>query len=62
VWDDLNRTRRALMEVLGGMDERQLAPRYPFPWGVEGTPYDWLGVFVGHDREHARDFDLEGGD
>ena len=62
VWDDLSRTRRTLMEVLRGMDEEQLAPRFPFPWGVEGTPYDWLGVFVGHDREHARDFNLGGGD
>jgi hypothetical protein len=61
VWDDLHRTRRTLMEVLRGVDESQLAPRFPFPWGVEGTPYDWLSVFVGHDREHARDFDLGGG-
>jgi hypothetical protein len=61
VWDDLGRVRQALLDVLGGMDEAQLAPRFPFPWGVEGTPYDWLAVFVGHDREHARDFDLGGG-
>jgi uncharacterized damage-inducible protein DinB len=62
VWDDLHRMRRTLMEVLRGVDESLLAPSFPFPWGVEGTPYDWLSVFVGHDREHARDFDLGGGD
>lgn len=62
VWDDLTQGRQALMALLGGMEEAQLARRFDFPWGVEGTAYDWLGVFVEHDREHARDFHLGGGD
>ena len=35
------------------MDARALARRFRFPWGAEGTPYDWLCVYLMHDREHA---------
>ena len=59
VWDDLYGARRAMMDVLRGMAEEQLTITYPFPWGVEGTAYDWLSVYVGHDREHAREVKLE---
>jgi hypothetical protein len=62
VWQDLTQGRQALMALLGGMEETQLARRFGFPWGVEGTAYDWLGVFVEHDREHAHDFYLGEGD
>lgn len=62
VWHDLHRSRQTMMEVLGEMSENHLTTTFPFPWGVEGTAYDWLGVYVGHDREHAREMNLEGGD
>lgn len=55
VWDDLHAARRVLLEVLGTMDEGQLAQTFPFPWGPTGTPYEWVGVYSAHDREHARD-------
>jgi predicted RNase H-like HicB family nuclease/uncharacterized damage-inducible protein DinB len=58
VWDDLHRSRQAMMEVLGEMSEGQLTRTFPFPWGAEGTAYDWLGVYMGHDREHAREMSL----
>jgi hypothetical protein len=55
VWDDLHAARRAFLEVLNGMSEAELARSFPFAWGEEGSPYQWCAVFVGHDREHARD-------
>jgi hypothetical protein len=55
VCDDLHAARQALLEISTGMGEALMARSFPFPWGEEGTPYQWLGVFFAHDREHARD-------
>jgi hypothetical protein len=55
VWEDLHTTRRSLLTVLEEMGETELSQRFAFPWGPEGTPYQWATVFFAHDREHARD-------
>jgi predicted RNase H-like HicB family nuclease/uncharacterized damage-inducible protein DinB len=55
VWEDLHTARRSLLKVLEEMAEAELAQGFPFPWGAEGTPYQWATVFFTHDREHARD-------
>ena len=55
VWADLHAVRAALVEVLGGMSQDDLARVFPFPWGEEGTACDWLNLYLAHDREHARD-------
>jgi uncharacterized damage-inducible protein DinB len=55
VWDDLHRARQAYLDVLDGMDPPQLGRVFPFPWGPEGTPYQWTCAFAHHDREHAKD-------
>ncbi len=55
VWDDLHRARRELVEVLQGMSQAELGRSFPFPWGPEGTPYEWICVYFDHDREHAQD-------
>jgi uncharacterized damage-inducible protein DinB len=58
-WDqvsaDLHETRSELAAVLKGMSEERIPRWYRFPWGARGTAYDWLVVFVTHDRDHARD-------
>jgi hypothetical protein len=53
IWDDLFAARRTLSTALEGMNEDSAQLRYGFPWGGEGTPFQWLGIFVEHDREHA---------
>jgi len=53
VWADWQETREALVEILGGMLQPDLSRSYHFPWGPEGTAYQWVAVFVDHDREHA---------
>jgi len=45
---------RALVEALGRMGGGDLGRRYPFPWGPQGTPYQWAEVFFDHDRSHAQ--------
>jgi hypothetical protein len=55
VWDDLQAIRQAFLETVQNASQAALARPYPFPWGIEGTPYQWVSVFVRHDRDHARD-------
>ncbi len=55
VWADLQDARQALLATLQGMEEPDLAHRLAFPWGDEGTPYQWLRIYLAHDREHAAD-------
>ncbi len=55
VWADLHAARQRLLDVLEGMSQDDLAPTFPFPWGPQGTPHEWLCVYVAHDREHAKD-------
>jgi hypothetical protein len=38
-----------------GMAQADLARSFRFPWGPEGTAYDWVSVYLTHDRDHARD-------
>ena len=54
VWGDFRAARRALVDALEGMGEGDLGRLYPFSWGPQGTPYQWVEVFVEHDRSHAR--------
>jgi uncharacterized damage-inducible protein DinB/predicted RNase H-like HicB family nuclease len=61
VWTDFHAAHKALLEILKGMSETDLARRFPFPWGPEGTPYQWVCIYVAHDRGHAGDLrDTEG--
>jgi uncharacterized damage-inducible protein DinB/predicted RNase H-like HicB family nuclease len=55
VWADLHAARRALLDVLEEMSQAELGRSFPFPWGPEGTPYQWIWVYFRHDREHAHD-------
>jgi hypothetical protein len=55
VWNNLQASRSALLDVLAAMDDAGLARTFPFPWGVEGTPYEWACVVLQHSRGHARD-------
>jgi len=54
VWSDFQETRQGLLEVLEGMSQAGLSRFYPFPWGPDGTPYQWVHVYFDHDRTHAR--------
>jgi len=54
-WEDLQGTRDQLLDVLRGMDQEKIDRSYRFPWGPEGTAYEWVRVFATHDREHAHD-------
>ena len=54
VWSDLHETRRALVKALEPMVQGDLSRLYQFPWGPEGTAYQWVAAFVEHDREHAQ--------
>jgi hypothetical protein len=60
VWEDLNTIRSDLLQVLAQMSSSLLARSFPFPWGVEGTAYEWVSVFVRHDRDHAADLRAAG--
>jgi hypothetical protein len=53
VWADLHAAREALLHVLGGMGQADLSRAFRFPWGPEGTCYQWVGVYLVHDRSHT---------
>jgi hypothetical protein len=53
VWAVLSQARKDLDEVLEDMGATALSRRFLFPWGSGGTAYDWLCVYLRHDREHA---------
>ncbi|MBN1811698.1 MAG: type II toxin-antitoxin system HicB family antitoxin [Anaerolineae bacterium] len=55
VWDDFHAAREAMVAVLSDMSQDDLARSFIFPWGQEGTAYQWVGVYVTHDWEHALD-------
>jgi uncharacterized damage-inducible protein DinB len=52
---DLHAARQALLDALQAVEPGLLGRRFPFPWGGEGTPVDWLAVYPAHDREHAEE-------
>jgi predicted RNase H-like HicB family nuclease/uncharacterized damage-inducible protein DinB len=53
VLQELHAARQALLDSLQAIEPCLLGQRFSFPWGGEGTPADWLGVYPIHDREHA---------
>lgn len=55
VWSELHATRTETVDALEAITLADLHKTYPFPWGGEGTAYDWVGVYVDHDWEHARE-------
>jgi len=46
--------RKALLEVLEGMSQADLARSFPSHWAPESTPCGWDCVCLAHDREHAQ--------
>jgi uncharacterized damage-inducible protein DinB len=54
-WTDLQGVRRSLVTILEDMSDEELAVCYSFPWGPQGTTFQWIRVFISHDREHADD-------
>jgi uncharacterized damage-inducible protein DinB/predicted RNase H-like HicB family nuclease len=59
IWADLHAARTALLETLERISQADLARSFALPWGPEGTAYQWVSVYISHDREHVRD--LRGG-
>ena len=57
VWADFTRNRAALLAVLDGMSEAELAQPYPASWSSHDLPaYAWLTVvLLDHDLEHTHD-------
>jgi hypothetical protein len=55
VWDDFHAAQEAMVAVLRDMTRDDLTRSFVFPWGPQGTAYQWVGVYVSHDREHALD-------
>jgi len=55
VWQDLQESGGALVDALEGMDEETLNRPFSTPWGARGSPYQWVLVYIDHDRTHARD-------
>ena len=52
---DLHAAREALLDALQALAPCFLGQKFPFPWGGEGTPVDWLSVYPAHDREHTEE-------
>ncbi len=55
VWADFYAAREALLKILEGMSQADLARSFPLPWGSKGTAYWSACVYIAHDREHAED-------
>jgi hypothetical protein len=53
VWADFHTAREAFLEALEEISQAGLARSFRFPWGPEGTAYEWAHVYMEHDREHA---------
>ena len=58
-WDDLRAAHEAMLEMLQGIDEEDLARSITFLLGAQGTAYRWVRIFVEHDLEHVRDLKEE---
>jgi hypothetical protein len=54
-WGDLHAVRNEMLETLAGTSQAVLEGSFLFPWVAQGTAYQWLTIFVGHDQEHAKD-------
>lgn len=55
VWQDFNRSRKALDDVFQQFPELFLKHTLVTPWGKEMPAYFWLTICFGHDHEHAAD-------
>jgi predicted RNase H-like HicB family nuclease/uncharacterized damage-inducible protein DinB len=55
LWAEFHATRVATVDALEAISVSDLNKTYPFPWGERGTAYQWVGVYVDHDWEHARE-------
>lgn len=53
VWEDLQNTRREMIDLLSDMTQIDLTTSYKVPWGGQNTPYGWAYICLEHDREHA---------
>jgi hypothetical protein len=53
VWQDFNRSRKALDDVFQPFPELFLSHTLVTPWGKEMPAYFWLTICFGHDHEHA---------
>jgi uncharacterized damage-inducible protein DinB len=53
VWADLHAAREVLLQVLEGMGQDDLGRSFRFPWGPGGTCYQWVSVYLVHDRSHV---------
>ncbi|MFC2030184.1 type II toxin-antitoxin system HicB family antitoxin [Chloroflexota bacterium] len=52
--------REALLSALQGVENDVLSQKFEFPWGGSGSVFDWAAIFVGHDRDHARELEPSG--
>lgn len=59
VWEDLDAARRAFVESVDALDPALLSRVHAFPWGGYGTAYDWISIYIAHDREHAEQLRFE---
>ncbi|MBN1485048.1 MAG: DinB family protein [Chloroflexia bacterium] len=55
VFSDLRSARQAFLAALEALEPSQFDKRYTAPWGGPITPYDWVCVYVEHERGHAYD-------
>ncbi len=53
VWQDFNRSRKALDDAFQQYPELFLSHTLVTPWGKEMPAYFWLTICFGHDHEHA---------
>jgi predicted RNase H-like HicB family nuclease/uncharacterized damage-inducible protein DinB len=52
-WDALIAARQALLQAIAELGPARWQQSLPFPWGGEGTVYQYLRAFQDHGREHA---------
>jgi predicted RNase H-like HicB family nuclease/uncharacterized damage-inducible protein DinB len=57
IWEDFHAARETMVAVLSEMPQDGLARSFVFPCGQEGTAYQWVGVYVTHDWEHAHNLE-----
>jgi hypothetical protein len=58
VWEELHAARRAFVEAVDALDPELLGKVHAFPWGGHGTAYNWVSLYIAHDREHAEQLRL----
>lgn len=53
--EDLDAAHQEMGAMLESLTEAELDRNFPLPWNPQTTAYDWVAVFVRHDRDHASD-------